>query len=84
MLTDRAPTFADATRRHGGIPYGSQAGIQYHIALQFDQQGAHDLAASHYRAAAEEAENGDLRDYCLLRFRQLTIGETSQLEPCLN
>ena len=56
------------------VPYGSKAGVHYHIAIQFDQQGAHDLAASHYRAAADTAEPGDLRDFCLKRFHVLSAG----------
>lgn len=59
------------------VPNGCEAGIHYHIAIQFDQQGAHDLAASHYRAASDTAEPGDLRDFCLSRFRVLTIGAPS-------
>lgn len=66
------------------VPFGTEAGIHYHIAIQFDQQGAHDLAASHYRAAADTAEPGDLRDFCLTRYRALTIGNTRPLQSTLN
>lgn len=63
------------------VPFASESGIHYHIAIQFDQQGAHDLAASHYLAAADTAGSGDLRDYCLLRYRQITLGS---LVPSVN
>lgn len=66
------------------VPFGSEAGIHYHIAIQFDQQGAHDLAASHYRAAADTAEPGNLRDFCLSRFRVLSICSRGLPEPSLN
>ena len=82
MIADRpAPFVKPANLR---IPYASDAGTHYHIAIQFDQQGAHDLAASHYRAAADTAEPGEFRDFCLSRYRVLTIGPDLALDPILN
>lgn len=83
MNVNAIPSFASVKPADLRVPSGSEAGIHYHIAIQFDQQGAHDLAASHYRAAADTAEPGELRDFCLTRFRTLTIGN-SRLEPVLN
>lgn len=55
-------------------PYKTTAGRHYHIAIQMDQQGDYDAAAIRYQAAAHAAGPGELRDHCLLRFRQLTLG----------
>lgn len=66
------------------VPFGSESGTHYHIAIQFDQQGAHDLAANHYRAASEYALPGEFRDFCIRRFRALTIGNRQVLTPSAN
>ena len=54
-------------------PFGSLPGGHFHVARQFDQQGQHDLAAAKYQKVAETAEPGHLRDFALLRYRQLTL-----------
>jgi hypothetical protein len=68
------------------VPFGSESGTHYHFAIQFDQQGAHDLAANHYKAAAEYAGPGDFRDFCLSRLRAITIATCfgPSLTPSLN
>lgn len=55
------------------VPFASVSGSNYHVAIQLDQGGQHDLAAKHYREAADAAEPGPLRDHCLLRFQQLNL-----------
>jgi hypothetical protein len=82
MLAERASIFAPPAALR--VPYAGESGTHYHIAIQFDQQGAYDFAASHYLAAAETAVPGSLRDFCLLRYRVLTIGNRTPLEPSRN
>jgi hypothetical protein len=54
-------------------PFASVPGSNYHIAIQLDDAGQHDLAAKHYQNAVDNALPGRLRDYCVLRFRQLSL-----------